>query len=170
MTPLNKDWQKRFSVLCTFAGMLLWSFAHAATAEVDIVNKVQKVETYVDADGVAQRRLVDADSVIPGDELRYTIEFTNRGEDQVDAGSIVITNPIPESTEYVDGTAFGAGTQILFSIDEGATFATPGELSSVATEQRQIASAQDYTTIQWQFEPVLTPGETGFVSFNVRLK
>lgn len=168
MTPLNMDWQKRVTGLVPVVGMLLWACAGLAMAEVNITNKVQKVETYVDEEGVAQRRLVDADSVIPGDELRYTIEFTNRGEDVVDAGSIVITNPIPQSTVYVDGTAFGSGTQILFSIDDGATFATPAQLSQVSLEQPR--SAKDYTTIRWQFEPVLTPGETGHVSFNVRLK
>ena len=48
---------------------------------------------------------------LEGDELRYTVTFTNHTEDAVAPNSIVITNPIPESTEYVEGSAFGAGSE-----------------------------------------------------------
>ena len=88
----------------------------------------------------------------------------------VDAGSIVITNPVPTSTQYIDGTAFGAGTQIRFSADQGVTFDADSDLKIVKSGVEQLAAAQDYTTIQWQFQPNLAPGETGQVSFNVKLK
>jgi len=44
-------------------------------AEVKLENTVMKVEAGVNEHGVAQRHLVDADNVVPGDELRYTILF-----------------------------------------------------------------------------------------------
>ncbi len=171
MTQLNMDRPKRWHgaayLVLAVAGLLL---APVANAQVKVANSVQKVETYVDEQGVAQRRLVGVDSVVPGDELRYTISFTNAGEGDVDAGSIVITNPVPENTEYLDGTANGAGTQILFSADSGTTFGEGAELKVVSDGARRIAAARDYTTIQWQFVPTLAPGETGHVSFNVKLK
>jgi uncharacterized repeat protein (TIGR01451 family) len=108
-------------------------------------------------------------SVIPGDELQYTITFTNEGVEAIDAGSIVITNPIPETTEYLDGTATGAGTDILFSVD-GVDFATPAELTVEQGGFQARVNAEDYSTIRWTFSPELAPGETGNVSFNVRLK
>jgi uncharacterized repeat protein (TIGR01451 family) len=113
--------------------------------------------------------MVDANSVVPGDELRYTITFTNDGGETVDAGSVVITNPLPDETEYLDGTAFGSGTDIVFSVD-GENFAAPEALSVIQDGVEAPASAKDYHSIRWAFRPALEPGETGNVSFSVRLK
>ena len=79
----------------------LFAVSATATAEVTLENSVQKVETFVNESGELERRLVDADSVVPGDELRYTIRFSNEGTEVVDASSIVITNPIPEKTCFI---------------------------------------------------------------------
>ena len=116
-----------------------------------------------------ERRLVDANCVVPGDELRYTVRFTNDGTLPVDAGTIVITDTIPAHTEYLDGTAFGSGTEVQFSLD-GEAFAQPMDLNTVKEGVEVLASAKDYRSIRWVFAPALEPGETGHVSFNVRLK
>ena len=102
------------TTLCLIAAV---ATSATAAAQVVLKNSVQKVETFVNEAGEPERRLVDADSVVPGDELRYTITFMNDGGETVDAGSVVITNPIPDETEYLDGTAFGSGTDIVFSVD-----------------------------------------------------
>ncbi|NOX51583.1 MAG: DUF11 domain-containing protein [Gammaproteobacteria bacterium] len=143
--------------------------AQAAQAQVRLDNTIKKVQTFVNESGEVQRRMVDADSVIPGDELQYTIRFTNHGEQTVDAGTIVITDAIPSHTEYLDGTAFGSGTQISFSVD-GEGFAAPAQLLVLNEGDEGLASAQQYTGIRWAFSPMLAPGESGYVSFNVRLK
>lgn len=86
----------------------------------------------------------------------------------MDARSIVITNPIPPDTEYLDGTASGAQTEIVFSVD-GATFARPEALTVVEDNREVRASAEDYRIIRWTFQPTLAPGESSDVSFNVLL-
>ncbi len=73
-------------------------FAVSAAAQVTLSNSVKKVENFVNEDGQVERQLVDVSSVVSGDELHYTITFTNSGNVVVDGGSVVITNPIPEST------------------------------------------------------------------------
>ncbi len=143
--------------------------AVSAAAQVTLSNSVKKVENFVNEDGQVERQLVDALSVVPGDELRYTITFTNSGNEVVDGGNVVITNPIPASTEYLDGTAFGAGTEIVFSTD-GESFATANELRVEEAGLEALTSAKDYTAIRWTYSPALKPGETGHVSFDVRLK
>jgi uncharacterized repeat protein (TIGR01451 family) len=140
-----------------------------AAAQVTLENSVQKVETFVNEVGEPQRRLVDADSVVAGDELRYTITFTNDGGETVDAGSVVITNPIPAQTEYLDRTASGSGTEVVFSVD-GVDFAAPNALTVSRDGGEVRASAKDYRSIRWIFRPALEPGETGSVSFNVVLQ
>jgi uncharacterized repeat protein (TIGR01451 family) len=141
---------------------------HAA-AEVTLENSVQKVEIFLNESGEQERRLVDASSVVPGDELRYTIKFSNNGTDVVDANSVVITNPVPDNTDYLEDTAFGSGTVIAFSLD-GEAFAAPEALTVMDQGVEVSASAKEYRAIRWTFQPELKPGESSHVSFNVRLK
>ncbi len=150
-------------------GLALAFGASSASAQVRLENSIQKVETYVNEAGEVQRRLVDAGSVVPGDELQYVVRFTNDGTVPVDAGSIVITDAIPEHTEYLAGTAFGAGTQIDYSLD-GESYAAPEALKRLQDGREVAASAADYQSIRWRFGPALEPGASGYVSFNVRLK
>ena len=164
-----RAWETLRKSLTAVAATLALAAAGSAAAQVTLENTVQKVETFVNEANEPERRLVDADSVVPGDELRYTITFTNNGAEVVDAGSIVITNPIPEETVYLDGTAFGSGTDIQYSLD-GENFAAADELTISQGDAEVIASAKDYKSIRWVFAPALEPGETGNVSFGVRLK
>ena len=94
------------------------------------------------------------------------VTFVNEGQQAVDAGTIVITDQIPEHTEYLTGTAYGSGTQVTYSLD-GDTFAAPEALE---TQDGALAKAADYSAIRWVFAPSLEPGESSYVSFNVRLK
>lgn len=172
MTHLSKDSGKRFNrgLQRLLAVTMSIALSASAVAAVDMSDRVQKVERYVDDSGQVQRRFVDADQVIPGDELRYTITFENGGRDAIDAGSIVITNPLPNNTVYIDGSAFGSGTVIEYSTDNGDSFA-PAEALTVSRDGGQVpASAADYTTIRWTFEPSLEAGEKSHVSFDVRLQ
>ena len=152
------------------ASLIALTTAHAAVAsDVQVKNTIHKVTTYVDDNGQVRRRLERAESVVPGDELKYTVHFSNTGSRTVDAGTIVITDAIPPHTQYLDGTAFGAGTDIDYSID-GETFAKPDALTVTQDGVKSPASAQDITAIRWTFSPALNPGESGSVSFNVRLQ
>ncbi len=150
-------------------GLALAFGATSAAAQVRLENSIQKVETFVNEAGEVKRRLVDAGSVVPGDELQYVVRFTNDGAVPVDAGSIVITDAIPEHTEYLAGTAFGSGTAIDFSLD-GERYAAPEALKQAQDGREVVAAAADYQSIRWRFGPALEPGASGYVSFNVRLK
>lgn len=159
---------KRASVV--MALLVLTGFSVPALAQVELKTTVSKVVIETGADDKPVRRLVDASNVVPGDTLQYVISFTNKGADVVDAGSIVITNPLPPDTVYVDGTAQGSGTDISFSVDSGATFGQPAELKVIKDGVETTAQAADYTTIRWAFKRALEAGKTGDVTFNVRLK
>lgn len=150
-----------------FAALLLLS--GSAAAAVTLVHTVEKVVEVTAEDGTVTTELLPADRVVPGDELRYTIVFTNDGDSAVDAGTIVITNPLPAELEYLPGTAFGAGTDIQFSVD-GETFGTPDALTIVVDGVETQAPASAYTAIRWSFGPALAPGASGHVSFGARLE
>ena len=141
-----------------------------ALAEINLTTTVQKVERVTAADGTVSSRLVAAEKVVPGDEMHYTIVFRNDDQKPIDTGSVVITNPIPDNTVYLANTAFGAGTDIAYSVDGATSFASPDELTVVRDGAEVIASSADYTAIQWTFGPALAPAAQSYVSFNVRLK
>lgn len=152
-----------------FTALALAVASVTAAAAVALVHTVEKIERTIAEDGTVTVTHVAADPVIPGDELRYTITFSNDGDAPVDAGSIVITNPLPAEVTYLAGTAFGAGTQITFSVD-GVTFDAPEKLKVTVEGVDVIAPADAYTAIRWQFAPELAVGAKSFVSFNARLK
>ncbi|NKB97263.1 MAG: DUF11 domain-containing protein [Pseudomonadales bacterium] len=172
MTESIQSIPKRLStngVALFVLGILLCSAVVNANAQVELKNTIKKIHTTVDADGEIARTLVPADRVVPGDELQYVIQFSNNGADPIDAGSIVITDLVPDHTEYVANSAYGAGTKISYSVD-GETFAESQALKVRREGEEVDASAPDYRAIQWAFNPGLAPGDSGYVSFNVRLK
>lgn len=141
----------------------IWTalLAPVSWAEVVLDSRVQKVE----AGGFQS----SVNGVYPGEILRYTIVFSNEGTRTTVAGSIVITNPLPEGTEYVDGSATGMDTMVTFSVD-GENFGAPEELVLVEEGLARPAIPGDYRSIRWTFEPELAAGESGEVSFDLLIQ
>jgi len=156
-----------------FLGLCGWTVQ--TRAEVVLSSSVQKIETGAPAEPAApgapgeEIQLVPVEKVFAGEALRYTIVFTNQGTQTAVAGSIVITNPLPEGTEYLDGSAAGFDTVITFSVD-GENFALPDVLAIEEAGGLRPATAADYRSIRWTFEPELPAGESGEVTFDLRLQ
>jgi uncharacterized repeat protein (TIGR01451 family) len=132
-------------------------------------NVAEKQELFIDSSGVERSRLVPVSTALPGDEIIYTITFTNIGATA--AENVVITNPVPEHTRYVDRSAVGARTDISFSVDGGNFYGSPQELVVADGEGKQRpAQAEDYTHIRWQLLSDAEPGSTGFARFSAVLE
>ncbi len=144
------------------AGLLL--AALPAAAEVTLTAEAQRV---VGAGSGASLETVT--EVQPGDVIRYTITFQNDSPQDVAAGSVVITNPLPDGTVYLDGTAAGSATQITFSVD-GDTFSDPSALTVTDASGTRRATAADYRSIRWAYGPRLPAGASSNVSFDVRIR
>jgi uncharacterized repeat protein (TIGR01451 family) len=137
-------------------------------ASIETKIEVKKVEVTT-VYGKKKLQEVKADKVLPGDELIYTIYFKN--VDRIPVDHIRITDPIPKGTVYKDGSAFGAGTDITFSVDGGNTYDAPDNLTVTnAKGETRRAQASDYTDILWIFKPKLLPGKTGTAQFRVIIK
>lgn len=132
-----------------------------AAAEVEIKVKA--------ADGREEMKRVPAAKVPPGEAVIYTLKAQNKSDKP--AGDVVVTDPIPEHTEYVDGSVSSEGTRVTFSVDGGKSFAAKDSLK-VRGEDGQMRAAlpADFTHIRWQFEKPLAPGETRAVSFRARVE
>ncbi|MEQ8486317.1 MAG: hypothetical protein RIB46_18305 [Pseudomonadales bacterium] len=141
------------------------ALAGPAQADVQLSTEVVKVESVLEPNGRVKRQLLPADQVVAGDELRYTITFTNDSERSIEAGRIVITNALPEGTRYVPGSAGGDGAQVEYSVD-GETFlaaepAASADPAGVATEVRAL---------RWTYRRDFGPGDMSDVFFHVRMQ
>ena len=175
--------------LLLLAGSLACAlFAPAAGADVTLSTRVEKVESVLDASGNVQRRLLSAQGVLPGEELRYTITVTNNSEMLVSEGRVVVTNPIPAGTVYLPGTAGGADCLIEVSADgeafseEGADVpsdAAEGSISAEGSSSAEGAAAggaassptgTGVSDIRWTLERDLEPGASSDLFFHVRME
>lgn len=146
-------------------------FAMAAIAQeqgyLNVRTVVQKEEVVVADSGETQRSLVPADTVVPGDDVVYTITFVNISDESAD--NVVITNPISRNLTYVEGSAFGPGTVIEFSVDDGKSFAAPDELMVATNGEERPAAAEDFTHVRWTMQDELQAGAQGVARFKARL-
>lgn len=129
--------------------------AGAAQAEVRLASSVESI--VVTADSPDTR--VKLESGEGAEQLVFNVTFSNVGDGIVD--TVRITVPIPSEVAYVAGSASGPGSDVLFSVDRGLTFARPNELVAAA----QAAASADYTHIRWVFHAPLDGGATGVVRF-----
>ena len=107
--------------------------------------------------------------VIPGEEVIYTIYYTNIGQKMTN--NVAITNPIPEHLRYKESSAAGVGALIVFSVDGGKTFATPDNLKVQDAAGKEFpAIASDYTHIRWVLQSALPSNAQGQVSFRTILE
>ena len=131
-----------------------------ATAEVEV--------SVVNDRGEKEVKRIPATKVIPGTEVIYTITVSNVGDQSAD--NVVVTDPIPENTTYVDRSAFGAGTAITFSVDGGNSYDLAGKLKvKDAAGNLRAATAVDYTHIRWILNFTLKPKDVAPVWFKARL-
>lgn len=162
---------KKVLYLTAFAAMTSMMVSMPAIAEgtVHLQTSAQVEQIVLNDNGQTESRLVPVKTIVPGDEVIYTIMFTNNGDAQAD--TVVITDPVPEQMSYVEGSAFGGGTDILFSVDGGKIFAAPETLTVIdADGSQRSARAEDYTHIRWKMRNPLQPGKRGVARFRAQLR
>ena len=164
--------ERKGSVMKTATSLCLLLLAATAFAQeqghLNVQTVVQKEQVSVGEDGERQVTLVPAETVVPGENVVYTITFTNISSDAAD--NVVITNPIAESLTYIDGSAFGPGAEILFSVDDGRTFAQRDVLTVTEEGVVRAASAEDFTHIRWVMQQELAAGAQGVARFSAVLE
>lgn len=131
-----------------------------AEVEIKVKNEKGEIET--------KRIEASKANVGPGDVVIFTNIVTNSGKEP--ASDLVVTNPIPANTIYIDGSAEGDAL-IEFSVDGGKTFDRPERLFVTDKKGREKrARAEDYTHIRWKLKKPLGPGEKALVSFKAKIK
>jgi hypothetical protein len=135
--------------------------AAAATDAVTLETRVQRILEEPGPTGRVERRYEDVALVLPGDRLRYVIEYGNTSEEAtVEPDTLVITTPVPPDLRYLPGSAEGANAVI--------TVSTNGE--SFAPERAPASAATPVSHLRWRIGTALAPGEGGLVSFEAVLE
>lgn len=152
------------------AASLLLPAAVWAKPQVELSIKAEKEVTVTEKGQKLIKRL-PAGTAAPGDIVIYTVTYNNTGNET--ASNIIVNDPIPEGTAYVNGSVTEAGL-VTFSIDGGTTYKKASLLTyEIVTpdgqKEKRIASPEQYTNIRWEF-PAIPPGDKGFVSFHVTVR
>ena len=143
--------------------------AHAR-AGLELATRIEKIIAGAGADKADPRaKLVPAEDLSPGDELVITVTFLNTTQHALDG--VRITQPIPPTMRYVEGSGVGPGSEVLYSVDGGATYGQQNELGVVGTDGvRRVANAGDYTHVRWLIKAPLAAGARAFVRFRATVR
>jgi len=152
------------------AAILACSFGSQAFAQehgcIVLKSVAEQEKEVVNANGEKTRQLVAASKIVPGMEVVWTVTANNICK--VPSEKVTINNPVPEHMSYVANSAFGAGSDITYSLD-GKTFAAPAELSVTENGARRQARADEYRHIRWVFRSPLQPGASAVARFRAVL-
>jgi uncharacterized repeat protein (TIGR01451 family) len=171
LTTPRRDTMPRSLIRALLAPILMLLITgHAfAAPEISLSIMAEKDVVETDANGQQITRRVAASDTVPGDILFYTIRYRNSGDES--ARNIQLDNPVPEGTAFQENSAWGDGSDILFSIDGGKTFKKASSLTYQVTgrdgrtEERRAAPEQ-YNAIRWTVTEVPS-GAEGSAGFSV---
>ena len=161
---------KRIAVLTLALLLPTWSARAVADDKAVEFHVVAEVEVKVKNDaGVEETKRVPATKVPPGVAVIYTLHADNKGSKPAD--DVVVTNPIPEHMDYVEGSATSDGAKLTFSVDGGKTWAAKDKLVIKGKDGLvHTANANEITNIRWQFTKPIAPGESRAVEYRARVE
>ena len=156
----------------TFCALLAALATGSAAAKQNLIELKTIAETEVvvtRADGTQQTKRIQAERVVPGDEVIYTIRYQNVGKEPAQA--VAITNPLPAHMEFRRVLDEAPKFAVLtFSVDGGATFDVPAKLVVATDKGTRPARPEEYTHVRWTLREPVPPGASGQVSFRARLQ
>jgi uncharacterized repeat protein (TIGR01451 family) len=153
------------ALLACLLGSQAFAQAPKDCVKLDVVAQVEK--EVVDAKGAKTKVLEPAAKVVPGTEVIYSLRASNVCQQPSD--KVVLNNPVPEHMVYLPNSAYGAGSDITYSID-GKTYASAGELKVQENGALRAARADEIRHIRWEFKSSLKPGASATAQFRAALE
>ena len=144
------------SVLATAAGTAPLS---AQDRAISLSGSVMHETVSLDASGKEVTKLVEPNTIVPGDRLIFGTDYNNGSDEAVD--NFVVTNPLPPAVRL----APDADTTLIVSVDGGKSFGTLSQLSVMAEDGGSRPAVQaDVTHVRWTL-PSVAPGESGRLEY-----
>jgi uncharacterized repeat protein (TIGR01451 family) len=150
------------------ASLAAMSFAAQAAAGAIKVTSIVETDVEVVKAGKKEIKRVPVSKAVPGAEIIFTTRFENVSDKA--ATGVTINNPIAKEVEYKAGSAFGTDCEIVFSVDNGKTFASAESLKIQAAEGERNALPKEYTNVRWSYKGQLAAGKASEVGFRAVIK
>ena len=143
-------------LLATAAGTAPLS---AQDQAISLSGSVMHEAVSFDASGKEVTKLVEPNTIVPGDRLIFGTDYNNGSDEAVD--NFVVTNPLPPAVRL----APDADTTLIVSVDGGKSFGTLSQLSVMAEDGgSRPADQADVTHVRWTL-PSVAPGESGRLEY-----
>lgn len=154
--------------IATVLALLL--LAASALTQLDLSSYVQlRIEAYaVNVEG-GQERLEEATSARPGQAVEYRVYAVNGSSQELQAGTVVVTVPVPPGTTFVANSARPASDDYLLEFSApGADFMSPPVLVE-SGGSRRTANQSEYTAVRWTLLTPMAAGQEEVFSFRVTI-
>lgn len=121
--------------LTVSSGMNLWLImggsqtAGAGNVKKELLKNLETAETKRNDPNVVIVTSMDKKAAQPKDTVTVTLTCMNIGN--AAASNVVMSNPIPQGTSYIEGSAFGEATEISF-VRAGGSLPALGSVTSVS--------------------------------------
>lgn len=117
--------------------------AAPAQAQAVAISSTIMVERQTVVDGVTKSDWVSAETVVPGDTIKLSVDYANQEDAEVT--NFVITNPVPAAVSVKAATP-----EQIVSIDGGKTFGPFAEQKFTAPDGTTITALPDQIThLRW---------------------
>ncbi|RVU85912.1 hypothetical protein EOL70_00225 [Leucothrix sargassi] len=160
---------KYFAILI-FIIAALGAISTKAMAAEDQIKVWSTAETNVvsEKDGKKVEKKVAVTKLLPGKTVYYSTFFKNTSKTSVDGISII--NPIPKTTLFIKGSAWGENSAIQYSADGGKTWGKAGEVKKKGKDGKMVVAKEtEFTHIRWKHNGPLKAGTTRKTGFQVKL-
>lgn len=131
----------------------------AQDSAMTLKGDVMLEQTVADESGNTTVRLVEPNTIVPGDRLVFGTEYANTSAETVE--NFVVTNPLPAAVRLAED----APADLIVSVDGGSDWGQLSQLS-VAGEDgtSRPASHADVTHVRWTLARVAA-GESGRLEY-----
>lgn len=131
----------------------------AQDSAIDLKGDVMLEQKVVDDEGAETVKLVEPNTIVPGDRLVFGTDYANSGTEAVE--NFVVTNPLPAAVRL----ATDAPADLQVSVDGGSNWGTLSELSVNDDDgASRPAAHEDVTHVRWTLARVEV-GESGRLEY-----
>lgn len=147
--------------------LLLGAVAQSVFAQ-DLSSSVQlRLEMFVVTTVDGQEQYTASITARAGETVEYRILAVNHAEETLQAGTVIITVPIPGDTSFEQNSAVPVSDEVLVEFRAlDSDYMTP-PVFVVEEDERRIATADEYSGIRWTLLTPMEPGEEREFSFRV---
>ncbi|WP_290497078.1 hypothetical protein [Hyphomonas sp. UBA4494] len=157
----------------TLAGTLLIGLP-ALAQELIVEQQVERVIVIEDEEGGLEMELLPAEEVKPGEQLFYSVTYSNPSE--APARDAVLTLPVPAEVSLLEDSAMAEYDQasVDFSMDGGATYVPREKLIAESgldeVQPVSVSMPEEITHMRWTFNREIGPKDSGKIFFAAVLK